>query len=144
MLRACALSRRVKRLTTLLLTFLTCLQLCGGPQGLMQCVAWARMLADYSQDHSVAEAVEMTFDGEHPCPLCCAIMASQKQQQQDHPSPAPAPDGKLLKICKHLPLFTVAALPPVSSEESKLMLPGALVPGSGRPGEVPPVPPPRA
>jgi hypothetical protein len=42
----------------------------------LQVVAWTRMLVEYSHDRSLSEAVEMTFDGEHPCPMCQSIKAA--------------------------------------------------------------------
>lgn len=94
----------MKRLLHALLVFLTCLQLCGGPQGFMQCVAWAGMLASYSSGRTAAEAVEMTFDGEHPCALCLAIQESREKETE-----CPVdnnPRGKLFKLLKDLPLLT--------------------------------------
>ena len=32
---------------------------------------------------SVTEAVEKTFDGEHPCPMCLAIKEGQKKEKDD-------------------------------------------------------------
>jgi hypothetical protein len=49
---------------------------------ILQVVAWAGMLVKYSQNRTLAEAAAMTFDGEHPCPMCKAI----KKQQEQAPS----------------------------------------------------------
>jgi len=50
----------------------------------LQSVAWMGMLVAYSQSGSVASAVEKTFDGRHPCPLCKAIgKAEQGGKKQD-------------------------------------------------------------
>jgi hypothetical protein len=62
----------------------------------LQSIAWAGMLLNYSRSGSVASAVEKTFDGRHPCPLCKAISKGEeggkKQEYQiggkidmDHP-----------------------------------------------------------
>jgi hypothetical protein len=40
---------------------------------LLQLVAWSTMIADYSSDRTIAEAVEMTFNGENPCSMCLTI-----------------------------------------------------------------------
>jgi hypothetical protein len=42
----------------------------GAHWALLQTVAWVGMIITYSQETTLAEAVEMTFDGEHPCRLC--------------------------------------------------------------------------
>jgi hypothetical protein len=35
----------------------------------LQSIAWTTMLADHLRADSLAEAVQKTFDGEHPCCL---------------------------------------------------------------------------
>ena len=48
-------------------------------------VAWMGMFAVNSQQGDLAGALEKTFDGKHPCPLCTAVEAGQqkeKEQQQ--------------------------------------------------------------
>jgi hypothetical protein len=50
---------------------------------LLQTVAWTTMLANNLQSRSLHDAVTMTFDGEHPCPLCKAIAAGKKSEQKD-------------------------------------------------------------
>lgn len=47
----------------------------------LQVAAWTGMLISYSRDASLGEAAEMTFDGEHPCPMCTAIKKQQTAQQ---------------------------------------------------------------
>jgi len=49
----------------------------------LQTVAWTTMLLDFAQDHSLDEAVGMTFDGRHPCSLCCAIDAAKDDGDED-------------------------------------------------------------
>jgi len=41
------------------------------------------MLAGNLQTCSLHDAVAMTFDGQHPCPLCKAIAAAKKSEQKD-------------------------------------------------------------
>lgn len=36
----------------------------------IQVVGWAGMLVSYSRAYSFRDALTMTFDGQHPCPLC--------------------------------------------------------------------------
>lgn len=49
----------------------------------LQVAAWVGMLVNYSRDATLTEAVEMTFDGEHPCPMCKAIEAEQTKTDPD-------------------------------------------------------------
>lgn len=54
----------------------------GGHWAVLQTFAWARMLVAYSAQNSLAEAVEMTFDGRHPCPMCLKIEKARKQERR--------------------------------------------------------------
>jgi len=51
---------------------------------ILQVGAWAGMLVDYSRSNSFAVAVEMTFDGDHPCEMCKVIKAEQTQSDTHH------------------------------------------------------------
>ena len=56
----------------------------GGHLALLQGVAWATMIRDYSRTGSVTAAVEKTFDGKHPCAMCKKI-ASQRSHEEKAP-----------------------------------------------------------
>lgn len=49
--------------------------------GILQSVAWVGMVVDYSQENSIGTAIEMTFDGKHPCRLCLAVQDGKKAGQ---------------------------------------------------------------
>jgi hypothetical protein len=53
---------------------------------LLQTVAWTGMLAGNLQSCSFHDAVSMTFDGQHPCPLCKAIASAKKSEQKNQTS----------------------------------------------------------
>ncbi len=54
-----------------------------GAQWLMlQSVAWTGMLFTYSRQAPLLEAVQMTFDGNHPCSLCEHIRTAEKDTPQ--------------------------------------------------------------
>lgn len=57
----------------------------GGHYAVFQTIAWAQMLKDYSKEASVAEAVEKTFSGEAPCPMCKKI---SEERQKEEKAPA--------------------------------------------------------
>lgn len=44
------------------------------------------MLISRSIATSVADAVETTFDGQHPCPMCAAIADGKQAEQQSEQS----------------------------------------------------------
>lgn len=57
----------------------------GGHWLALQMVAWIGMFAVNSQQDDLAGALEKTFGGKHPCPLCCAVESGkqkEKEQQQ--------------------------------------------------------------
>jgi hypothetical protein len=54
---------------------------CGGQWPVLQCVAWANMIREYSEMVPFAQAVQMTFSGQYPCALCKAIV--EKKQEED-------------------------------------------------------------
>jgi hypothetical protein len=130
----------LKRFCQFLLVFLSCLQLCGGPPGLAQCIAWAGMLVNYARQDGLVLAVEKTFDGEHPCSLCKSIAKAQEQQD---PEPVKAPAADPWKGCRDAAVAVPAELP--SPGESPLVVarPGDPVARCGRLASPPPVPPPR-
>lgn len=57
----------------------------------LQVVAWTGMIISYSKDRTLAEAVSMTFDGEHPCPMCKTIKKQQSERTEKINGIAQAP-----------------------------------------------------
>jgi len=97
----------LKRVFQLLLCLLTALHLCGGPLGVAQLVAWGQMIRDYSQNKGLVEAVKDTFDGDHPCALCCKISKEKQNEQKQNPLPL----EKSEKLSKWLGLLPTMELP---------------------------------
>jgi hypothetical protein len=54
----------------------------GGHLAVMQTIAWAGMLRDFSRTESIADAAKKTFDGDHPCPMCKVVRESKKQEEK--------------------------------------------------------------
>lgn len=54
----------------------------GGHWAMLQGVAWASMIRDYSSTGSVTVAVQKTFDGKHPCALCKKIAAERTHEEK--------------------------------------------------------------
>ena len=107
----------------------------GTPWALLQSVAWFGMLVSYAQQTGLVQAVSMTFDGKHPCPLCQLVKEGQAKEQQQ--------GKKSLKPDEQLQL----GLPPVVSglihpPTPALVAEVAAVPHSR--DDSPPTPPPRA
>jgi len=43
------------------------------------------MIVAYTKDGSVSTAISRTFDGKHPCALCCAVRDGRKQEEKKAP-----------------------------------------------------------
>jgi hypothetical protein len=104
----------------------------GGHWAVLQTVAWASMIVEYSHGAAVTEAVEKTFDGRHPCPICKEIQQHQ-QSEKKH---------EALQLVKKIELFDepVASLVFPSRVASLLKVVDFF---SSARADAPPVPPPR-
>ena len=49
---------------------------------LLQTVAWAGMVAHYSQRSPLSTALKATFDGQHPCALCAMVKSGKAAESQ--------------------------------------------------------------
>ena len=43
------------------------------------------MIVAYSKDADVSTAISKTFDGKHPCAVCCAVQDGRKQEEKKAP-----------------------------------------------------------
>lgn len=75
-----------------LMVLLGCVHMTCGPQGALQVVAWASMLASYSFEYGVAKGVVDTFSGERPCAMC-EMLAETKSDGDGSPD-APNPERR--------------------------------------------------
>jgi hypothetical protein len=117
-----------------------CLQLLGGSYGILQTIAWSRMIVDYSSNDGLVEAIKKTFDGEHPCEMCTQI-AEAKQQDK-----APDPISDLLEkqgALKHYILSPTLPVHQVFASVIKTIAPLAPPQRRGLGAEQPVTPPPR-
>jgi hypothetical protein len=48
----------------------------------LQAVAWTGMIVSYSQEAPLRDAVEKTFDGQHPCSLCKQIAEGRQSEKK--------------------------------------------------------------
>jgi hypothetical protein len=75
--------------------------LAGGHWLVLQTVAWAQMLRDYSKSAPIAEAIERTFSGDYPCPMCIKITREQ-QEEEKAPATVKLEGGTLPPACARL------------------------------------------
>ncbi len=126
----------------LLCAALAMFSIAGGHWAVVQSVAWAGMLAEYTQESgSVLTAIGQTFDGEHPCALCREIVVAKSHDRSRSESSAPA-DGQKFKAGKADGILAESGFQPrLTDTPVRWFVPAAVVPFVG--GEAPPVPPPR-
>jgi len=127
----CRLSKPL-RIAGLLLMCMAFVSLAGGHWLVLQTVAWAQMLRDYSKSAPIAEAIERTFSGDYPCTMCIKITEEQQKEEK-----APA----TVKLDKKAELFLLSARDLLGKPESKdfSYLPSGEIAVAER-SEAPPVP----
>ena len=104
---------------------------CGGQSAVLG-IAWANMIREYSQMVPLAQAVEMTFSGQYPCPICKAIAEKKSSEQQ-----------KALTLEKYEKKFPIPVVVTVASPKvTTFQYEDCLVRFHSR-TETPPAPPPR-
>ena len=111
----------------------------GGHWAVLQSVAWAEMLHDYSQRNgSIAAAVEQTFDGQHPCALCQEIQVAKAKERKETPTAPSAQDDARVKA-----LLAHSVLPAFVRTTEDVSFPRAVFAANASRAEPPPTPPPR-
>ena len=48
----------------------------------LQSIAWAHMVVDYSSEGNLKQALVKTFDGKHPCALCKQIARGKQSESK--------------------------------------------------------------
>lgn len=89
------------RLTTLVMA-LALFLVAGGHWAMLQGVAWATMVHDFSRNGSLTQAVEKTFDGKHPCAMCKKIAKAKNSDASGENAPV------TVKIDKKAEVFVKA------------------------------------
>ncbi len=103
----------------------------------LQSAAWVGMAVAYSiEKGSVTEGLSDTFDGEHPCLLCCAVKKGTESEKKD-------PKSKESKRLKQ-DLFASEARVVVIEAPKKVRLPQAANEVALARMAAPTVPPPRS
>jgi len=120
-----------KRLGHLLL-IVSLLAATGGHWAVLQSVAWTTMLAANLTTDSFGEAISNTFDGKHPCRLCCTVKAGKAAEKKtDFPAPI-----KKFEYVNDAPRFVFAAPTMFTLLATRIEFPDSL-------SSAPPLPPPR-
>ena len=82
----------------------------GAIWNVVQVVAWAKMINDYSRVMPMTRAIRITFDGSAPCTLC--VMTAQARDAAREQLPQEAALGateKLLLSFQPTPVFVLTA-----------------------------------
>ncbi len=120
------------------LCLLAALGVLDGHLALAQSWAWLTMLQDRTPEQSLSGAIESTFSGDAPCPMCCAIQKERQKKEQESPLPELKPTAKFPPTM----LGHSVALSPRA--KLHIGLPIYLTGNSPSRYERPPSPPPRA
>ena len=132
----------MKRALHSLLCLVTLLHLCGGHLVVAQVIAWGKMLKDYSAEKGWFAGVKETFDGDHPCAMCCQVR--QMQQQDERTNSDQAPMQKADKVCKWITLGVAVRIPATAlCPGISGAMPHDVAEISAQWQQQPPVPPPR-
>jgi hypothetical protein len=110
----------------------------GGHWAVLQSVAWSRMIVDYSAEFGLRDGISMTFSGEHPCAMCCAIEEARAQTDTPAMVISPATPSVRLLALTHDPLTCVPPRTPVVDRLNRHTAARSLA------SQRPPVPPPRS
>lgn len=117
------------------------IHLSGGHYGILQCIAWSKMLVEYSSASGLIEGARKTFNGEKPCRMCRSIIAA-KQQESEREEQAPATGAEKLSLKDLREPQTVSLENPPCRDISMQQHAPPIV-RAGLDGESPPFPPPR-
>ena len=90
---------------------LTLFIIVGGPWTVLQTIAWAKMVVDYSRDNPVSEAISKTFDGNHPCGMCKKISKVRSEERK-----SPALVFQIKKDGPFISLKSVGLTPPMETK----------------------------
>ncbi|MCP5535156.1 MAG: hypothetical protein H7A51_02855 [Akkermansiaceae bacterium] len=104
---------------------------------LAQSWAWATMLHDRAPEMGVSEALDSTFSGAAPCPMCCALQEERQEKKEQESVPESKP------TVEYPPAARIAAFllfPPMVGFETRAMREDSLLASRL---EAPPLPPPR-
>jgi hypothetical protein len=61
----------------------------GAHWPILQSVAWVGMAVSYSQTAPLKEALEKTFDGQHPCQLCDFVQTGKNAEKKQDSKKSP-------------------------------------------------------
>ena len=112
------------------------LYLSGAHWMVLQTTAWTGMLISRSLSASVVEALDSTFDGQHPCRMCEAISSGKQTEERSQKELELLKKGGDLKFVEFCAL---SVQPPVGAVP--VLWPDLTFP-SERCADAPPTPPP--
>ena len=94
-------SRSIQGIFILLLVCSTGFQ---GQLDVLQYVAWATMMAEYTQEHGLSKGIQQTFNGEAPCDLCHTVTERRNTLPLEGLDSPPLPE-KHIGFLETVPVF---------------------------------------
>jgi hypothetical protein len=114
-----------------------------GPAVVVQEIAWMKMLVTYTQQRGLKRGVIETFDGKHPCKLCCKAAEIRKNETPQNPADKPIASMKRLAWAEMVSP-KILVMPGTPSRETDIRIPSWLADHPGRKRDAPDSPPPEA
>lgn len=117
---ACVFSAPVKSACRVLITLALVLSI-GLHWAVLQSAAWVGMIVSYSHEGTISQALEKTFDGEHPCPLCHLVQEGSSQEKQSAPEKQSSVK-KLDMALERRVTFCMPTSPPIAEWEPERVI----------------------
>jgi hypothetical protein len=114
-----------------------------GPAMLVQEVAWAKMLASYTQERGWKRGVVETFDGNHPCELCRKASRIRDDDEKKDPMERQNELMRFRYSWAEMVAATLMILPVVPEREMVALEAQWIAHGNGRGADAPVSPPPK-
>lgn len=100
--------------------------------------AWITMMQERAPEQGMTEALDSTFSGDAPCPMCCAIQEKRQEKEEQVPIPESDPMVKYLPESRRV---RIALFPPAGGFQSLVFDVMGMMPSRQ---DAPPSPPPQA
>lgn len=114
-----------------------------GPATLTQEIAWVGMLVSYTRERGLKQGVAETFDGKHPCRLCCMAKRLREEKPREHPGDSDSRERRLRQMWPDMLPVALIGLPRVRAKDLVVETPAGGGVADGRNMDAPEPPPPR-
>jgi len=114
-----------------------------GPATLVQEVAWAQMLVNYTLQKGLIRGVVETFDGKHPCKMCAKAAELRESDSKSDPKNQPKQTRSIHLAWGDMVGTPMLVIPDDPGTDASLQAAAPPYDKPGRDEDAPLVPPPR-